>query len=257
MNEVRAKKHLGQHFLIDKTVAERIAGVLQLKDLNSVLEVGPGTGVLTRYLMERDIDKLSVIEIDSESVLYLKREIPGLNIIEGDFLKYDLDKHSKEPIAVIGNFPYNISSQIFFKALDNRDKVLELAGMIQKEVAERICSGPGSKIYGILSVLLKVYYDIEYLFDVPPTVFSPRPKVNSAVIRMTRNGSKGPGCDEHMLKVIVKSTFNQRRKMIRNSIRSAYNIGDAQHSLFSKRPEQLYLEEFVELTNWVEDQIRN
>lgn len=257
MSEVRAKKHLGQHFLIDKTVAERIAFVLRLKDLNTVLEVGPGTGVLTRYLIERGIDNLSVIEIDSESVGYLKRELPGLNIIEGDFLKYDLDKHGKGPIAVVGNFPYNISSQIFFKALDNRDKILEMAGMIQKEVAERICSGPGSKIYGILSVLLKVYYDIEYLFDVPPTVFRPRPKVNSAVIRMTRNSSEGPDCDEHMLKVIVKSTFGKRRKMIRNSIRSAYNIGDSQHRLFSRRPEQLALEEFVELTNWVEEIVRN
>ncbi len=257
MSEVRAKKHLGQHFLIDKSVAERIAGVLQLKDLNVVLEVGPGTGVLTRFLIERDIDDLSVIEIDNESVQYLKRELPELNIIEGDFLKYDLEKHGKGPIAVIGNFPYNISSQIFFKALDNKDKVHEMAGMIQKEVAQRICSGPGSKIYGILSVLLKVYYDIEYLFDVPPTVFRPMPKVNSAVVRMTRNGSDRPGCDEYMLKVIVKSTFNHRRKMIRNSIKSAYNIGEAQHKFLSKRPEQLALEEFVELTNWVEEIVRN
>jgi len=257
MNGVRAKKHLGQHFLTDKSVAERIAGVLHLENTDTVLEVGPGTGVLTHYLQNRDIKDLSVIEIDKESIEYLNKNFAGLRIIEGDFLKYDLQAHSDKPFAVIGNFPYNISSQIFFKALENREKVTELAGMIQKEVAERICSGPGSKIYGILSVLLKVYYDVEYLFNVPPTVFRPQPKVNSAVVRMDRNKSSGPGCDELMLTRVVKTTFNQRRKMIRNSIKSSFAIADAQHRLLSKRPEQLGLEEFVELTNWVEEIVKN
>lgn len=257
MSGIRAKKHLGQHFLKDKSIAERIAGILTLENTDTVLEVGPGTGVLSTYLQKRDIRDLSAIEIDKESILYLKREMPGLKIIEGDFLKYDLENHCEGPMAIIGNFPYNISSQIFFKALDNKDKVIELAGMIQKEVAERISSPPGSKVYGILSVLLKVYYDIEYLFDVPPGVFSPPPRVTSAVIRMKRNRSDGPGCDEQMLKRIVKATFNQRRKMIRNSIRSAYNIGEAQNKLLQKRPEQLALEEFIELTSWVENIVRN
>jgi 16S rRNA (adenine1518-N6/adenine1519-N6)-dimethyltransferase len=257
MSIVRAKKHLGQHFLTDNTIAERIAGVLVLKDIDSVLEVGPGTGVLTRYLVNRGIRDLSAIEIDTESIEFLKEEMPSLKIIEGDFLKYNLESHCDGSLAVIGNFPYNISSQIFFKALDNQNKIMELAGMIQKEVAERICSPPGSKVYGILSVLLKVYYDIEYLFNVPPTVFKPQPKVNSAVIRMIRNESEGPGCDEKMLKTIIKSTFNQRRKMIRNSIQGAYNVGEANHKFFTKRPEQLALEEFVELTNWVENIVRN
>jgi len=257
MSGVRAKKHLGQHFLTDNTIAERIADVLHLDHTTTVLEVGPGTGVLTRFLQLRNISDLSVIEIDRESIEYLKQNFADLKIIEGDFLRYDLEAHSEKPFAVIGNFPYNISSQIFFKALDNKDKVIELAGMIQKEVAERICAGPGSKTYGILSVLLKVYYDVEYLFNVPPTVFRPQPKVNSAVIRMTRNSSKGPGCDEKLLIRVVKSTFNQRRKMIRNSIKSSFVIGDADHRLFSKRPEQLSLEEFIELTNWVEEIVKN
>ena len=257
MSAVRAKKHLGQHFLTDRSIAERIAGVLTLENVDILLEVGPGTGVLTRFLVDRDIKKLSVIEIDRESVEYLEREMPGLHIIEGDFLRYDLTQLGEGKIALIGNFPYNISSQIFFKALDNKDRIIEMAGMIQKEVAERISSGPGSKVYGILSVLLKVYYDIEYLFDVSPAVFRPQPRVTSAVIRMKRNSSSGPDCNEQMLKRIVKATFNQRRKMIRNSIRSAYNIGDARHALMAKRPEQLGLDEFVELTLWVESIVGN
>lgn len=257
MNGVRAKKHLGQHFLADNTIAEKIADVLTLEHTSTVLEVGPGTGVLTRYLQKRDISDLAVIEIDKESIEYLKREFIGLNIIEGDFLKYDLEAHSDKPIAIIGNFPYNISSQIFFKALENREKVSELAGMIQKEVAERICSGPGSKIYGILSVLLKVYYDVEYLFNVPPTVFRPPPKVNSAVIRMKRNMSDGPECDEALLRRVVKTTFNHRRKMIRNSIKFGFAIGNADHRFLTLRPEQLGLEEFIELTNWIEEIVKN
>ncbi|MDX2413821.1 MAG: 16S rRNA (adenine(1518)-N(6)/adenine(1519)-N(6))-dimethyltransferase RsmA [Bacteroidales bacterium] len=257
MSGVRAKKHLGQHFLTDNSVAEKIANVLNLDHTNTVLEVGPGTGVLTRYLQLRNISDLSVIEIDTESIDYLNKTFPDLRVIEGDFLKYDLENHSDKPFAVIGNFPYNISSQIFFKALDNKDKVVELAGMIQKEVAERICADPGSKTYGILSVLLRKYYTLEYLFNVPPTVFRPQPKVNSAVIRMTRNSSDGPDCDEKLLTRVIKSTFNQRRKMIRNSIKSSFVIGDADHNLLSKRPEQLSLEEFIELTNWVEEIVKN
>lgn len=257
MNVVRAKKHLGQHFLTDNTIAKKIADVLVLDRTDTVLEVGPGMGVLTRCLIERKVKDLSVIEIDTESIAYLKEKFSGLTIIEGDFLKYDLQNHSREPFAIIGNFPYNISSQIFFKALANRNKVIELAGMIQKEVAERICAGPGSKTYGILSVLLKVYYDIDYLFNVPPAVFNPQPRVNSAVIRMTRNNTEEPGCNEKLLTSVVKATFNQRRKMIRNSLRSAYPIGDAANKYLSRRPEQLSLEEFIELTNWVDEIVHN
>lgn len=253
----RAKKHLGQHFLTDKATAKRVADTLLLESGDSLLEVGPGTGMLTDFLLEKRVPDFRVIEIDNELVAYLNRAYPDLNIINGDFLKYDLNSNFKGKLAIIGNFPFNISSQIFFKVLENRDKVSQLAGMIQKEVAERIVAGPGSKTYGILSVLLKYYYNIEYLFTVPPDVFKPKPKVESAVIRMSRNNSAGPACDEILLKRVVKATFNQRRKMIRNSLRSAFNIRDEQMSLFKLRPEQLGLDDFVDLTNWVEEILNN
>ena len=256
MTAVRPKKHLGQHFLTDKPTAKRIADTLMLEGVDSLLEVGPGTGMLTDFLLEKGVPDFRVIEIDNESVAYLNMTYPGLNIIKGDFLKYDLNANFESKVVIIGNFPFNISSQIFFKALENRDKVSQLAGMIQKEVAERIVAGPGSKTYGILSVLLKYYYNIEYLFTVPPDVFKPKPKVESAVIRMSRNDSTGPACDEKLLKRVVKATFNHRRKMIRNSIRSAFNIGDEQMNLFKLRPEQLGLDDFVNLTNWVEDVLK-
>lgn len=253
MTGVRPKKHLGQHFLTDKATAKRIADTLMLEGVDSLLEVGPGTGMLTGFLLEKGVPDFRVIEIDNESVEYLNSAYPELVIIKGDFLKYDLNANFESKVAIIGNFPFNISSQIFFKVLENRDKVSQLAGMIQKEVAERIVAGPGSKTYGILSVLLKYYYNIEYLFTVPPDVFKPRPKVEAAVIRMSRNDSTGPACDEKLLKRVVKATFNHRRKMIRNSIRSAFDIGEEQMNLFKLRPEQIDLDDFVNLTNWVEE----
>ncbi|HUS86435.1 MAG TPA: 16S rRNA (adenine(1518)-N(6)/adenine(1519)-N(6))-dimethyltransferase RsmA [Bacteroidales bacterium] len=257
MNAVKPKKHLGQHFLTDNNIAARIVDSLTFSGYDSVLEVGPGTGILTRLLIQKSMIDFRVIELDPESVEYLKENFDGLNIISGDFLKYNLEHFNDTPVAVIGNFPYNISSQILFKVMEFKDDVVEVVGMFQKEVAERISAGPGSKTYGILSVLLRIYYNIEYLFTVPSTVFKPVPKVTSAVIRLRRNDIKGPGCNEQMLLRIVKATFNQRRKMIRNSLRAAFDIGNQPHDLLTKRPEQLGVEEFVNLTNWVEKVINN
>jgi len=253
MNRVRAKKQLGQHFLTDTSVAERIAGTLTLEGYRNVLEIGPGTGALTSFLIKRGIEKLSVIEIDNESVEYLEKHFPGLSLIKGDFLERDLNDAFDGPFAITGNFPYHISSQIFFRVLEERDRVMEVTGMLQKEVAERICAGPGSKTYGILSVLLQTFYSVEYLFTVPPEVFYPRPKVMSAVIRLKRNGVEDPGCDFKMMKRVVKATFNQRRKMIRNSVKSVFNVGGAGIDLFTRRPEQLSVAEFVRLTNWIQE----
>ena len=253
MNRVRAKKHLGQHFLLDKGIAGKTADSLLNKDCTSVLEIGPGMGVLTTFLVDMDLPDLRVIEIDGESINYLEENFKGLNIINGDFLKYDIESNFSGSLAIIGNFPFNISSQIFFRVLENRNKVVELTGMIQKEVAERICSGPGSKAYGILSVLLQTYYDIEYLFTVPPTVFKPQPKVTSAVIRLIRNDRIAPGCDEKLLFRVVKSTFNHRRKMIRNSIKAVVDPGESSFGLLTKRPEQLGLDDYIELTNWAQE----
>jgi len=257
MNVVKPKKHLGQHFLTDKNIAARIVDSLTFSGYGSVLEVGPGTGILTRLLLQKNIGDFRVIELDPESVRYLADNFAGLNIISGDFLKYGMEDYNDTRVAVIGNFPYNISSQILFKVLESKDEVVELVGMFQKEVAERISSGPGSRRYGILSVFLRIYYNIEYLFTVPSTVFKPVPKVTSAVIRLRRNDIKEPGCNEQMLFRVVKATFNQRRKMIRNSLRAAFDIGDQPHGLLTKRPEQLGLEEFINLTNWVEKVIKN
>ena len=277
--EVRPKKALGQHFLTDQSVARAI--VDSLGPAPRVLEVGPGMGVLTQYLLQRcpasprfDVPaggttagespalpkhsahaacRLKVVEIDSESVVYLREHYPALGpgLLEADFLKLPLDKVFAEPFSVIGNFPYNISSQIFFHILDYRDLVPEVVCMIQKEVAERLAAGPGSKTYGILSVLLQMWYDIEYRFTVGEGAFVPPPKVKSAVIRLTRNGRTDAGCDDALLRRIVKATFNQRRKTIRNSLRS---IGIAASSLpfQDARPEQLSVEEFITLTRAVE-----
>ena len=255
MEKVKAKKYLGQHFLKDESIAERIA--FSLIGNRSVLEIGPGMGVLTKYLLNNpSVNELKVIEIDTESVAYLKENYPVLvpNLIEGDFLRMDLDNIFAEQYAIMGNFPYNISNQILFKLFENREKVTQLVGMFQKEVAERIAAGPGSKTYGILSVLIQAWYKVEYLFTVHEHVFNPPPKVKSAVIRMTRNETTDLGCDEKLFKQIVKTTFNQRRKTLRNSIAS---ILDKSHPLsadpiFNKRPEQLSVQEFVELTNRVE-----
>ena len=251
MERVRPKKALGQHFLTDQGVAREI--VASLRSHGPVLEVGPGTGVLTQYLLQQDDIDLKVVEIDSESVRWLLEHYPKLApaLYEADFLKMDLRKLFPASFAVIGNFPYNISSQIFFKVLECRDRIPEVVCMIQKEVAERMAAGPGSKTYGILSVLMQAWYDIEYLFTVGEGAFLPPPKVKSAVIRLTRSGRESLGCDENLFKTVVKTTFNQRRKTIRNSLKpvlSQLPSLPAYIPYLDARPEQLSVEEFVELT---------
>jgi 16S rRNA (adenine1518-N6/adenine1519-N6)-dimethyltransferase len=250
MKLVRAKKHLGQHFLNDLTIAQNI--VDSLTTPNPVLEIGPGMGVLTQFLVKRPDTDLHVIEIDTESVEYLEEHFPQLKsrIISGDFLKLDLHKVMKAPFSIIGNFPYNISSQILFKLIDYKDDIPELVGMFQKEVAMRVAAPPGNKDYGILSVLLQAWYDIEYLFTVNENVFTPPPKVKSAVIRLKRNDKTDLGCDAKLFKQVVKATFNQRRKAIRNSLKLIYFDREAikDHELLTKRPEQLSVAQFVELT---------
>jgi 16S rRNA (adenine1518-N6/adenine1519-N6)-dimethyltransferase len=253
MNKVRAKKSLGQHFLKDRNVAARVAGSLTGKGYDSVLEIGPGMGILTGFLLDRNFPDFRVIEIDNESVHYLETNFPRLkNIIRGDFLAADIDVVFREKLGVVGNFPYNISSQILFKALNHRDKIIEVTGMFQKEVAERICSGPGSKTYGILSVLLQAFYDIEYLFTVSENVFSPPPKVKSGVVRLKRNEIINLGCNEALFTKVVKACFNQRRKTLRNSVRAVFDLDSENYPLFHLRPEQLSVDQFVDLTNWVE-----
>lgn len=257
MVKVYPKKNLGQHFLTDKSIARKIACSLTGSGYTSVLEIGPGMGILTDFLMERGFPDFRLIEIDNESVHYLRDRYPGFNkIISGDFLTFDIRNNFEGSLGIIGNFPYNISSQILFRILEHRDKVVEVCGMLQKEVAERICAGPGSKVYGILSVLLKAFYSAEYLFTVSNMVFSPPPKVKSGVIRLVRNQTTELGCNEELFIRVVKAGFNQRRKMLRNSIRSAFELGQEEYSKFSMRPEQLSVEEFVELTNWVEENLR-
>ena len=244
---VRPKKALGQHFLVDLNIARNIVNALST-DHDVVIEVGAGMGVLTQYLIENQLDKLQVVEIDKESVEFLKKKFPELegHLVLGDFLKYEMPEGN---VAVIGNFPYNISSQIFFQILKYRNNVSECVGMIQKEVAERIAAGPGSKTYGILSVLLQAWYDIEYLFTVHENVFNPPPKVKSAVIRLKRNKVKELGCDEKLFVTVVKQAFNQRRKTLRNSLRSLIPAEIIDNEIFNKRPEQLSVAEFVELTD--------
>ncbi len=250
---VRPKKHLGQHFLTDLSIAKDIANALLVNDKYcKVLEIGPGTGALTQFLLERSEFKTEVVEVDTESVEYLHTHYPELTVHEENFLKMDFSKFNGEPIAVAGNFPYNISSQILFKVLDEKEHVPEVVGMFQKEVAERIAEGPGSKTYGILSVLLQAYYDIEYLFTVPENVFNPPPKVKSGVIRLIRNDVKQLPCNEKLFKTVVKATFNQRRKTIRNGVKALLRGERIEHELMQKRPEQLSVEAFVELTNLVE-----
>ena len=252
MQQVRPKKFLGQHFLTDLSVAQRIAETISA---GRVLEIGPGMGVLTQYLLKnKDID-LTAIELDRESVAYLKEWYPELHLIEGDFLKLNLaELYPEGEFCVIGNYPYNISSQIFFKVLEYKDRIPVCSGMIQKEVAERIASKPGKKAYGILSVLLQAYYDIEYLFTVNENVFAPPPKVKSAVVRLTRNRRQELGCDEQLFKQVVKTAFNQRRKQMRNSLMSLVGKENPLLSdpVFTKRPEQLSVEEFIELTNLID-----
>ena len=253
---VRAKKSLGQHFLKDEEIARKIVESLKAEGINHVLEIGPGMGVLTKYLLQNPEYETSVVEIDRESVEYLKKYYPVLTerIIEGDFMKLDLkNQFANNPVGVIGNFPYNISSQIFFRVLQTRDQIPEIVCMLQDEVAQRICSGPGSKVYGILSIYLQAWYHIEYLFKVPPEVFNPPPKVNSAVIRLVRNDVTNLGCNEKLFYSIVKQTFNQRRKMLRNSLKSfTPNLEEMDAVLLTKRPEQLSVNDFVNLTNNIE-----
>lgn len=256
MTQVKPKKALGQHFLTDLGVAAKIAATLDAYVGMPVLEVGPGMGVLTRPLLDKGHD-VKVVEIDRESVAYLKNEFPALGdggIIEGDFLQLDLAEiFPGKKFCVIGNYPYNISSQIFFKVLDYKDLIPCCSGMLQREVAERIAAGPGSKTRGILSVLLQAWYDIGYLFTVSEHVFNPPPKVKSGVIIMRRNRVTDLGCDEKLFRTVVKTTFGQRRKTLRNSVKSLLPDGriDFESPMLAMRPEQLSVEQFIELTNLV------
>ena len=254
MSRVYPKRSLGQHFLKDTGIAGKIAASITGKGYDTVLEIGPGMGILTCYLMERKFPDFRVIEIDNESVHYLKTHYPELkNIITGDFLSMDIDSFFPGKMGIIGNFPYNISTQILFKVLKHREKVVEIAGMLQKEVAERICAGPGSKTYGILSVLLQAFYKTEYLFTVPEYVFSPPPKVKSGVIRLIRNNIKNLDCNEILFFRVVKACFNQRRKTLRNSVRAAFELKRDDYFEFGLRPEQLSVDQFVQLTRWIDE----
>jgi 16S rRNA (adenine1518-N6/adenine1519-N6)-dimethyltransferase len=255
MDKVTAKKHLGQHFLKDENIAAKIADTLTLKGYRQVLEIGPGMGVLTKYLLEKPLDTY-VIEIDTESVEYLQEHYPKLHgkILSKDFLKYNINEvFDGAPLAIIGNFPYNISSQIVFKTLELRAQIPEFSGMFQKEVAERICEKKGSKTYGSLSVLVQAFYDAEYLFTVGEHVFHPPPKVKSGVLRLIRKENFQLPCDEKLFFQVVKTAFQQRRKTLRNSLKSL-NLSDnlREDTVFDLRPEQLSVEQFIELTQKIE-----
>ena len=253
-SRVFPKKSLGQHFLKDTATARKITDTLTGNGYGTVLEIGPGMGILTGYLLEKNFNDFRVIEIDNESVHYINEHFPELkNVITGDFLSLDIEKYFTDKMAIIGNFPYNISTQIFFKVLKHREKVVEIAGMLQKEVAERICAGPGSKTYGILSVLLQAFYKTEYLFTVPEHFFSPPPKVKSGVIRLMRNDVKNLDCDEVLFFRVVKACFNQRRKTLRNSVRAAFDLKRDDYPEFGLRPEQLSVDQFVQLTRWIDE----
>jgi len=257
MIKVYPKKNLGQHFLKDKAIAQKISDTLTGEGYSSLLEIGPGMGILTDFIIRRGIPDFRVIEIDNESVHYLSERFPELKIITGDFLTFDIDESFNDKLAIIGNFPYNISSQIFFKVLNHREKIVEACGMLQKEVAERICAKPGSKTYGILSVLVQAFYSAEYLFSVSNKVFSPPPKVLSGVIRLKRNETKNLDCDENLFIKVVKASFNQRRKTLRNSVKAAFNLKTFDYHDFQLRPEQLSVNQFVELTNWVAGNLKS
>lgn len=253
---VRAKKHLGQHFLKNEEIAEKIGDTLNLEGYRNVLEIGPGMGVLTKYLIKKDIEVIAM-DLDKESIEYLEINFPNKNlkIIEADFLKYDLSQlFGKEQFAITGNFPYNISTQIVFKMLEWKEQIPEFTGMFQKEVAQRICEKSGSKAYGILSVLTQAFYDAEYLFTVPPTVFNPPPKVDSGVIRLNRKEDYSIPCDEKMLFKVVKTAFQQRRKTLRNSLKS-FNLSDniKEDVIFDLRPEQLSTSQFIALAKKLEN----
>lgn len=251
MEKVKAKKHLGQHFLTDENIAKQIADTLSLESYDTVLEIGPGMGVLTKYLLDKPTTTY-VIEIDTESVAYLEAHYSKLHgkIISRDFLRYNIDEvFQGKQFAIIGNFPYNISTQIVFRTIELRDQIPEFSGMFQKEVAERICSKKGSKVYGILSVLAQAFYDVEYLFTVHENVFNPPPKVKSGVMRMRRKENYQLPCDEKLLFTVVKTAFQQRRKTLRNSLK-LLNLHENLRGevIFDLRPEQLSVEQFIELT---------
>ena len=248
MKDVRAKKHLGQHFLTDEAIAQKIGETLIHSDrYKGILEVGPGMGVMTKFTREKYPDHdFRLIELDRESVAYLGVNFPLLKVYNEDFLKLDLSQMFNEQFAVIGNYPYNISSQIVFKVIDNRHMIPEMTGMFQKEVAERICEGPGSKVYGVISVLTQAFYDAEYLFTVSEEVFNPPPKVKSGVLRLTRR--ENPiACDHGKFKHVVKTAFNQRRKMLRKSLKPLFDPEVLTQEIFTKRPEQLSVDDFVSL----------
>lgn len=261
---VKAKKYLGQHFLTDDDIAKKIADTLSLNGYRKVLEIGPGTGILTKYLLLRDLE-LVAMDLDPESIVYLNHSFPmenpdlfktdrSFNLVEADILSYDLGKlFGKEPFAITGNFPYNISTQIVFKLLDMREQVPEFSGMFQKEVAKRICEKKGNKTYGILSVLVQAFYEARYLFTVHPQVFDPPPKVQSGVLRLVRKETFRLGCDEKLFFKVVKAAFNQRRKTLRNSLKS-FSLSDTLRSsaIFDLRPEQLDVEDFIQLSHRIE-----
>jgi 16S rRNA (adenine1518-N6/adenine1519-N6)-dimethyltransferase len=252
MDKVKAKKHLGQHFLKDESIALDITLALSGAGYDQVLEVGPGMGVLTKYLEKDARFTTHLIELDYESVVYLEKHFPKFKgrIYQGDFLNFDFEKITNEKLAIIGNFPYNISSQIYFKILEHKDKIPECVGMLQKEVAQRLASPPGNKEYGILSVLLQAYYDIEYLFTVQEYVFDPPPRVKSGVIRIKRNQTVKLDCDEILFKKVVKQGFNMRRKTLRNALKSLnLPYDNVPSTTLDKRAEQLSVQDFVELTN--------
>jgi 16S rRNA (adenine1518-N6/adenine1519-N6)-dimethyltransferase len=254
---VRAKKHLGQHFLTDKNICQKIANTYSgFRNCTKVLEIGPGMGALTEFLLKRGDLDVYVMDIDSESIAYLKDHYPKMEgkILEADFLRVDIKKvMGTEPFAVVGNFPYNISSQILFKCLDYRDQIPEIMGMFQKEVAERVAEKPGSKTYGIMSVLLQAFYDIEYCFTVDEHVFNPPPKVKSGVIRCTRNTRSEFPCEEKLFIQVVKMSFNQRRKTIRNSIKQLISGTEFDHPFLTLRPEVLSVDQFIELTKAIQE----
>lgn len=250
--EVRAKKALGQHFLTDQSIAMKIVDSLGRSEVRDVLEIGPGMGVLTQYLLKRDDIDLKLVELDGESVEYLLTHFPGMQgkLYQADYLRLDIHTLFQDKYRVIGNFPYNISSQIFFKILEDKDRVPEVVCMIQKEVAERIAEKPGSKTYGILSVLLQAWYDIDYIVSVGSGAFCPPPKVQSAVIRLRRNSHSSLGCDEKLFKTVVKTAFNQRRKTLRNALKPLLGDSvDSSNPVFDLRAERLSVEDFVSLTN--------
>ncbi len=264
---IQAKKHLGQHFLGDESVAQDIGDTLTLEGYTNLLEIGPGTGVLTKYLLKKPV-QLTVMDLDRESIAYLKSAFTlehklkeaSFTVLEADFLKYDLDTiYPGEQLAITGNFPYNISTQIVFKTIEHKTRIPEFTGMFQKEVALRICSGHGSKTYGILSVLAQAFYDAEYLFTVPPTVFIPPPKVDSGVLRLKRKSNYSDiGCTEDMLFKVVKAAFQQRRKTLRNSLKS-FELSDRfrESEVLNLRPEQLSVQDFIQLTSAIETELKS